>query len=309
MSKWSLKTIPSQAGKYFIVTGANSGIGYYTALELARAGANVALACRNEDKGRATELEINAILHAKRTKFEPLDLASLASVRGFAARIAEKRASVDGLINNAAVMAVPTRQTTADGFELQIGVNFLGHFALTARLLPLLMKAPAPRVIELSSIAHRTGAINFADFQAEQNYKPWTVYNQSKLAMLMFALELQRRSDAGGWGITSLAAHPGIARTELVANGPGRNSAMDILVKLGGPFVTQPGAAGALPTLLAATAPDVVPGGYYGPKGLQEFRGAPGVAKIAPQGLDQAVAKQLWALAESLTGEVFTPGP
>ncbi|OYV30406.1 MAG: short chain dehydrogenase [Acidocella sp. 20-61-6] len=294
---------PSQAGKLAIVTGANSGIGFFTASELAKAGADVILACRSEAKAKPAVANINAAAPG-RARFEKLDLASLASVRDFAARM-QDQPPVDILINNAGVMALPQRQLTADGFEMQLGVNFLGHFALTARLLPRLREAAAPRVVQLASIAHRQGRIDLRDLQAEHGYKPWAVYNQSKLAMLMFAMELQRRSDSAGWGLTSVAAHPGIARTELVANGPGANGLMAWGLKLGGPFVTQSSEAGAWPTLLAATAPDVTPGGYYGPTGFMEFRGPPGPAKPAGQALDAPVARGLWAAAETLTGEQF----
>ena len=300
--------IPSQAGKLAIITGANSGIGYFTALELAKAGANVILACRNAEKGAAAAAKINALAPG-RAVFEPLDLSRLASVHDFAARFKAAHGTLDLLINNAGVMAPPARQTTADGFELQFGVNFLGHFALTALLLPTLMKAPAPRVIQLSSIAHRQGRIDLADLQSARAYKPWRAYSQSKLAMLMFAMELQRRADAGGWGLLSLAAHPGIARTELIANGPGAGTLTALGLKLVEPFISQSGEAGALPTLLAATAADVTPGGYYGPTGFKEFRGPPGKARPEKQALDAATARTLWEAAEALTGLGITPGP
>jgi NAD(P)-dependent dehydrogenase (short-subunit alcohol dehydrogenase family) len=309
MPQWTIADIPPQNGKFAIVTGANSGIGYDTALELARAGAEVVLATRSAERGAAAVARIRAEVPQALVRFEALDLASLASVRDFAARIKASHGALNILVNNAGVMALPRRSVTVDGFETQLGVNFLGHFLLTALLLPLLMMAEAPRVVQISSIAHRRGKIALEDLQAVRGYKPWSVYQQSKLAMLMFALELQRRSDAGGWGITSVAAHPGIATTELVANGPGANSLMGHLTRLGGRFITHSSAAGALPTLFAATAPDIVPGGYYGPTGFREFRGPPGGAKIEPQALDAASAKALWEAAERLTGQAFTPGP
>jgi NAD(P)-dependent dehydrogenase (short-subunit alcohol dehydrogenase family) len=308
MADWSTADIPSQAGKLAIVTGANSGIGYYTALELARAGAQVIVACRNEAKGKATAAAINAVAPGMAV-FETLDLASLASVRDFAARVKEAQGKLDILVNNAAVMGLPKRQVTADGFEMQLGVNFLGHFLLTALLLQRLMMASAPRVVQVSSIAHRQGHIDLKDLQALHGYKGMQVYNQTKLAMLMFALELQRRSDAGGWGILSLAAHPGISRTELVVNGFGPDSGMAFLMKLAGPFVTQSAERGAWPSLMAATSPQVAPSGYYGPTGFMEFRGPAGVAKPARQALDQTVAKALWEAAETLTGQKLTPDP
>ena len=308
MADWSTADIPSQAGKLAIVTGANSGIGYYTALELARAGAQVIVACRNEAKGKATAAAINAVAPGMAV-FETLDLASLASVRDFAARVKETHGKLDILVNNAAVMGLPKRQVTADGFEMQLGVNFLGHFLLTALLLQRLMMASAPRVVQVSSIAHRQGHIDLKDLQALHGYKGMRVYNQTKLAMLIFALELQRRSDAGGWGILSLAAHPGISRTELVVNGFGPDSGMVFLMKLARPFVTQSAEAGAWPSLMAATSPQMVPGGYYGPTGFMEFRGPAGVAKPARRALDQTVAKALWEAAETLTGQKLTPDP
>jgi NAD(P)-dependent dehydrogenase (short-subunit alcohol dehydrogenase family) len=298
---FSAADIPSQAGKFAIVTGANSGLGYDTALELARAGAEVVLASRNEAKGLAAAASIEAKFPAADVSFELLDLASLASVAGFAARIAETHSSLDILVNNAGLMALPKRQTTEDGFEMQFGVNYLGHFALTARLLPLLRKAPAPRTVQLSSIAHRAGQIDLADLQGT-NYKPWKAYGQSKLAMLMFALELQRRSDANGWNIISTAAHPGFAKTALIANGIGSNWLIEIASNLVMSVVGQSAAAGALPILLAATSPRAEPGAYYGPTGFRELKGPAGIAEIKPQALDLDTAKKLWDVSEKLTG-------
>jgi NAD(P)-dependent dehydrogenase (short-subunit alcohol dehydrogenase family) len=309
MPQWTPADISPQGGRFAIVTGANSGIGYDTALELVRAGADVIIATRNAERGEAAVARIKRAIPHARVRFEALDLASLASVRDFASRIKASHGTLDILVNNAGVMALPQRRLTIDGFETQFGVNFLGHFLLTVLLLPLLMKAEAPRVVQISSIAHRQGKIVLDDLQAEKSYQPWRAYRQSKLAMLMFALELQRRSDAGGWGIISVAAHPGIATTEIVANGPGAHSLMGRLSRIFGPLLTQSSAAGAQPTLFAATMPQVTPGGYYGPTGFREFRGPPGTAKIAPQALDATVAKGLWTAAERLTGHAFTSGP
>lgn len=308
MPPWSLASIPSQSGKRAIVTGANSGIGYITALELARAGAEVILACRNAAKGEAAAARINALAPGK-ARFEALDLASLASVHDFAARMKAAHGALDILVNNAGIMALPRRQETADGLEMQLAVNFLGHFKLTLLLLPMLMKAHHARVVQLSSLAHRQGFLHFHDLQYTHDYRPWKAYEQSKLAMLMFALELQRRSDAGGWGITSVAAHPGIARTELIANGPGKQSFMALMLRLGAPFITQSAEAGALPILLAATAPDVRPAGYYGPTGFLEFRGPPGLVIPSHQALTPATAEKLWETAEALTADRATPAP
>ncbi len=288
-------------GKRVVVTGANSGIGYYTALELARRGATVILACRSATKGEAAAARINAIAPG-RAVFSALDLDSLASVRAFATRLAGEYAALDILINNAGIMALRQRETTEDGFERQIGVNFLGHFALTMALLPLLRAAPAPRVIQLSSIAHKKGRIALEDLQSERHYDPWKAYQQSKLAMLMFALELQRRSDAAGWRILSLAAHPGIARTELFANGPGTNHAINLAIKVFGPIFSQSAEAGAQPSVLAATDPAAKPGAYYGSIGFMDAKGPPGIAKIMPHALDKQVAAGLWDKAVLLTG-------
>ena len=221
MSGFTVNDMPSQVGKRAVVTGANSGIGYETALALAHAGAEVILAVRSEQKGREALAKIRALSPQAKVRLELLDLSKLASVAEFSRRLNAEGQPLDILINNAGVMMLPQRQLTAEEFEMQLGVNYLGHFALTAQLLPLLRKAPAPRVVNLSSLMHRVGKIHFDDLQLERGYTPTKAYAQSKLAPLMFALELQRRSDASGWGLMSNAAHPGIATTELIANGQG----------------------------------------------------------------------------------------
>ncbi len=313
MSLWNGANIPDLGGKTAVITGANSGIGYYTALELAKAGARVILACRNKAKGEAAAARINQDLPASRQTpraiFMALDLADFASIREFASTCKESHATLDLLINNAGVMALPKRQTTAQGLEMQLGVNFIGHFLLTALLLPALMRAPAARVIQVSSIAHRPGRINFDDPMGEKSYKPWPAYQQSKLACLIFAKELARRAQAGGWGVLSLAAHPGVAATELVANGLGQRSLENIATKIFQPLIMQSGAAGAWPLILAAIDPDAKPGAYYGPQGWREARGRPGLAVAKPQALDPATGIKLWDLAESLTGTALSPGP
>ena len=213
--------IPSQVGRTAIVTGATGGLGYETAVALAKAGADVILTGRDEQKGQAALDKISREVVGAKLSYEQLDLANLAAGAAFAKRM-QGRSSLDLLINNAGVMALPRRQTTADGFEMQFGTNHLGHFALTARLMPLLRRASAPRVVSVSSLAHRTGMIDFGDLQGSRIYSAWKAYGQSKLACLMFALELQRRSDAAGWNITSIAAHPGFARTNLFSSSTGR---------------------------------------------------------------------------------------
>jgi NAD(P)-dependent dehydrogenase (short-subunit alcohol dehydrogenase family) len=301
MSGWSIKDMPSQQGKLAVVTGANSGLGYETALALAGAGAEVIVAARSADKGHHAVARIRAQVPSANVRFDALDLASLASVAGFSRRLVAAEKPLDLLINNAGVMALAKRQLTADGFEMQFGTNYLGHYALTAQLLPLLRRAPAPRVVSLSSIAHRGGRIDFDDLQGERRYKPWKAYQQSKLAMLMLALELQRRSGADGWGLMSNAAHPGFARTQLMANGPGDN----LLASLVMPLVSHSAAAGALPTLYAATSPDAKPSGYYGPNGIFELKGVVAPSKIMPQALDLAVASRLWDVSAKLAGVTF----
>jgi NAD(P)-dependent dehydrogenase (short-subunit alcohol dehydrogenase family) len=278
MSGWTIADIPPQSGKTAVISDA---------------------------KGRGALARIWAQFPNAGISYETLDLASLASVADFAARFAATHSSLDLLINNAGVMALPQRQTTAEGFEMQLGTNYLSHYALTARLLPLLRRAPQPRVVNLSSLAHRTGAIDFDDLQSARSYVPWKAYCQSKLAMLIFALELQRRSDAGGWGLMSNAAHPGYARTDLIPNGPGTRSLSWRLGKILQPYISHSAAAGALPTLLAATSAQAKPGGYYGPNGFYELKGPPAPAKIMPRAKDVAVSERLWDVSATLTGVSF----
>ncbi len=303
MDKWTLADMPSQRGKLAVVTG-TGGLGYEDALALARAGAEVVLAGRNAEKGEAAIANIRREVPSASVQFEQLDLASLKSVRAFTDRIGAAHDRLDILINNAGVMVPPQRQVTEDGFELQFGTNYLGHFALTAGLMPLLRRGRDARVVNLSSIAARTGQIHFDDMQFAQNYVPMAAYGQSKIACLMFALELQRRSVAAGWGVTSLAAHPGVSRTDLLHNAPGRMSLMG-LSRTYLWFLFQPVAQGALPTLYAATAPDIEGGGYYGPNGMMEVRGYPAKANIPGQALDETAASQLWSVSENLTGFRF----
>lgn len=303
MGKWTLADMPSQKGKIAVVTG-TGGLGYEDALALARAGADVLLAGRNAVKGAEAIENIRRDVPGASIQFEQLDLASLKSVRAFCERMRAGHDRLDILINNAGVMVPQQRQVTEDGFELQFGTNYLGHFGLTAGLLPLLRQTPGARVISLSSIMARNGKINFDDPQFAERYMPTAAYSQSKIACLMFALELQRRSVAAGWGITSIAAHPGVARTDLLHNAPGRMSLMG-LSRTYLWFLFQPVAQGALPTLYAATAPDAEAGGYYGPDGLGEIRGYPAPSKVPTRALDDNAARRLWELSEELTGLAF----
>jgi len=306
MASFTLDDIPDLTGKLAIVTGATGGLGLETALGLAGAGAEVALVGRNPTKGRDAAALIRARHPGAKIWFEQVDLASLASIQDFADELLAEGRPIDILVNNAGVMALPKRQVTADGFEMQFGTNYLSHFALTGRLLPLLTAGRA-RVVQLASIAHKGGRIRLDDLNYETGYKPWPVYQQSKLAMLMFAIALQRRSDAKGWGLTSVAAHPGYAHTDLITNGPGAGAGalyawgVGVFEKLAG----HPAAAGALPTLMAATLPDVIPGGYYGPQGWQDLRGPPGPAIARHEAKNAEVAAALWAASEQLTGVTF----
>lgn len=297
---WGLSDIPNLRGNLAVVTGATGGLGYETALGLAQAGAEVILAGRNSQKGADALSRIRAVTPGAKIRFELVDLASLASVRSFAARLLANGNPIHILVNNAAVMANPTRETTADGFELQLGTNYLSHFALTASLVPLLVQGA--RVVSVSSGAHLHGKIHFDDLQSERKYSPWAAYCQSKLAMLLFALELHRRSEANGWGLLSNAAHPGYARTDLIANGPGAKSAMGSMHSSIGKWMSHSAAAGALPILFAATAPEARPGGYYGPNGFMEIKGPVGPAKIAHAAQDADLAQHLWEISEKLTG-------
>jgi NAD(P)-dependent dehydrogenase (short-subunit alcohol dehydrogenase family) len=302
---WTTNDIPDLSGRLAIITGATGGLGLETALVLAGKGAEVVLAARNPAKGAEAERLIRSRHPDAAVRFELLDLASLASVRAFAERYLATGRPIDILIDNAGVMALPTRQTTVDGFEMQFGTNYLSHFALVGRLLPLLIGAKA-RVVQLSSVAHRSGHIRLGDLNYQTHYSPWPVYQQSKLAMLMFALELQRRSDAHGWGLTSVAAHPGFARTDLIANGhAGKPGLFARAARLLEAVLSHSAADGALPILMAATLPDPTPGGYYGPTGFQEMKGPPGVAAIKRQAKDADVARGLWAESERLTGVTY----
>jgi NAD(P)-dependent dehydrogenase (short-subunit alcohol dehydrogenase family) len=294
--------IPSQLGKSAVVTGATGGLGYETALSLAKAGAEVILTGRDDRKGQSAIDKVCREVSGARVSYERLDLANLASIADFSQRM-HSRQSLDLLINNAGVMAVPRRQTTADGFEMQFGTNYLGHFVLTARLMPLLRRASGPRVVNVSSLAHRTAFIDFDDLQGARVYSPWKAYGQSKLAMLMFALELQRRSDASGWNLTSNAAHPGFASTGLFASGPG--GLLSLASDLAAPFFGQSATDGTRPILFAATSPKARPGAYYGPGGIGELRGAPAPALIMPQARDSARAAKLWDVSEKLTETSF----
>lgn len=300
--KWTVEQIPSQAGKVALVTGANSGIGYQAALELARHGAHVLLGCRNEAKGRAALERLLREAPGSSAEVVQLDMASLASIRAFAAAFIGRGIAMDLLINNAGVMALPKRELTEDGFERQFGTNHLGHFALTGLLLPALLAAPAPRVVTVASLAHRNGKIEFDNLQRERGYEGWDAYNASKLANILFAKELDRRARAAHSRLLSLAVHPGVSTTSIFANGPGTMNLKAIMVKLLAPVMMQNDEAGALPTLYAATSLDAHGGEYIGPDGFGELKGSPVVVQPRPQALDVAAGERLWAVSEELTG-------
>ncbi|MEV5573339.1 oxidoreductase [Spirillospora sp. NPDC052269] len=299
MGGWTAADIPGLHGRRAVVTGANSGLGYHTALQLARHGAAVTLACRSAERGQAAFDRIRAAVPDAELALVPLDLADLASVRAFARRQADE--PLDLLVNNAGVMALPKR-TTADGFEMQFGTNHLGHFALTGLMLPALRAAAAPRVVTVTSGVAWTGRIRFDDLQGERSYNPWIAYGQSKLANLLFTRELARRVP----DVTSVAAHPGYASTNLQAEGPrmaGR-PLMERLFGLGNAVLAQPASMGALPSLYAAVMPDVTPGACYGPRVLQ-YRGTPAKVLTPPQANNIDTARRLWEVSEKLTGVAY----
>ncbi len=301
---WSLADMPSQEGRIFVVTGGTSGMGFEDAKALAAAGARVVIAARNPQRGQEAIDSIKQEVPDAQVQFEAFDLADLASVRALGERLNATLPHLDGLINNAAIMAPPDRGTSADGLEMQFATNYAGHFVLTAELLPLLRKSDSPRVVTLSSVAVHRGSINFDDLQSTQAYEPYVAYAQSKIACLMFALELQRRSEAAGWGIQSMAAHPGIAVTELVARGPGLDSEQGRQWSAMREHL-QTAAQGAVPTLYAATATEAQGGAYYGPTGENEIRGPLGLATIPDAANDAEAAARLWTISEEITGTRF----
>jgi NAD(P)-dependent dehydrogenase (short-subunit alcohol dehydrogenase family) len=298
--KWTAQDIPDQTGRLAVVTGANSGLGLVTARELARAGATVVVACRNTAKGEQAVDTIRAAVPGARAEVRELDLADLGSVRVFAARVAEENERVDLLINNAGVMA-PPRRTTVDGFESQLGTNHLGHFALTGLLLGKLLAAPRPRVVTLSSGAHRMWRISFDNLQGERHYQHWLAYGQSKLANLLFCFELQRRASVAGTSLESMAAHPGYAATNLQSAGPGI-AAERWAMAVANRVIAQSADMGALPALYAATVRDLPGGTFVGPDAWGGMRGHPRVVTAGGRAYDTEVAGRLWAVSEDLTG-------
>jgi NAD(P)-dependent dehydrogenase (short-subunit alcohol dehydrogenase family) len=310
-------TVPDLSGKLVVVTGANSGLGFGLSRRLAVAGADVVMAIRNRAKGEAAIEEIRTTVPDAKLSIKALDLSSLASVAALGEQLNAEGRPIDILINNAGVMTPPERDTTADGFELQFGSNHLGHFALTGHLLPLLRAANGARVVSLSSLAARqSGKIHFDDPQFEKSYAPMSAYGQSKLAVLMFAFELDRRSRAAGWGIMSNAAHPGLTKTNLQIAGPshGREkpALMERLYKTSwrfAPFLWQEIDDGILPAVYAAATPRAEGGAFYGPRSAFENAGG-GVkpARVPARARNEDDCRRLWELSEQLTG-VSYPKP
>jgi NAD(P)-dependent dehydrogenase (short-subunit alcohol dehydrogenase family) len=307
--KWTVADIPDQSGKTVLVTGANSGLGLQTTEALAGAGATVLMACRNAEKAAAAKAEILAVHPDAKLEIVELDLSDLSSVETAAAEVSARAGALDVLINNAGVM-VPPEMATKDGFELQFGTNHLGHFALTGRLLEKLLEAEAPRVVNVSSGAHRVGKMDFGDLNWETGYKRWPAYGRSKLANLLFTLELARRAEATGTNLIAAASHPGYAATNLQTAGVDLGAAGTILkpfMKVGNVLFAQSDAMGALPSLYAATAPDVEGDDFFGPDGLAEQRGHPTRVGRTGRAANGEDAKRLWDISEELTGVTFGP--
>ena len=308
---WTYDSIPDQRGKLAVVTGGNSGIGYEAALALAGKGAQVILAVRSAQRGQEAAAGIRRAYPQAAVEVLELDLASLASVRRAAEALQRRHAALPLLINNAGVMALPHRRT-ADGFEMQFGTNHLGHFALTGLLLPALLAAPGARVVNVSSMLHTSGAIDFDNLDGARGYNRWRAYSQSKLANLLFTYELQRRLAAAGAGALSVACHPGYASTNLQSAGARMDGSRfsELLTTFGNRLLAQSAAMGALPTLYAALAPDIHGGEYVGPTGLLGWRGYPGVLRSSERSYDQTAARRLWQVSEQLTGVSYSlPAP
>jgi len=314
MTRWTADQIPDLSGRHAVVTGANSGLGFVTALELARHGADVTLAVRDQAKGDAARTQMASQLASTPTagtlELGLLDLASLDSIAEFAEAQVSSGRRLDLLVNNAGIMAIPRRET-ADGFEMQLGTNHLGHMALTLRLLPALVATGSEhgttRVVTVSSGAHRFGKINLTDLMGERSYRPWGAYGQSKLANLLFAFELQRRLDAAGLPVASYAAHPGFAATNLQSVAPTmKGSALGTrMAEWGNTLLAQPAEMGALPSLYAATMPGLPPAAYIGPDGFMEQRGYPRLVSAISAAYDESLAAALWLRSEELIGVRF----
>jgi NAD(P)-dependent dehydrogenase (short-subunit alcohol dehydrogenase family) len=304
--KWTREEMPSLEGQTWVVTGANSGLGLETVKALAARGAAVVMACRDPKRAEAAADEVRRVAPNAKLELESLDLASLASIEAFAAKLSKAHPVLDGLINNAGIMAIP-RRTTADGFEMQLGTNHLGHYALSMKLLPLLEAAKAPRLVNVASTAHKFGKMNFDDLMGEKSYSAWAAYGQSKLANLLFTFELERRLRAAGKKTIAVAAHPGYAATNLQTVGAKMTGSGfgAWIMNTGNSLLAQPADRGALPTLYAATVSDVKGGEYFGPDGFLELTGWPRRCDSNSRSKDPKAAQQLWEVSEKLTGACF----
>ncbi|CAN5729963.1 oxidoreductase [soil metagenome] len=304
MASWTAADIPDQRGRTVLVTGANSGLGLRTATALAAKGARVLLACRDQAKAVGALAQVESA--GGEAEVVSVDLADLSSVRACADDVRERVERLDVVVNNAGVMALPERRT-ADGFEMQFGTNHLGHFALTGLLLPTLLAAEAPRVVTMSSGAHKIGRMHWDDLMFERGYRRWLVYGQSKLANLLFTFGLDRRARQAGAPLIAVAAHPGYASTHLQAAGPemaGRKL-MAKVMEVANQVVAQSDEMGALPSLYAATMPDVQGSEYFGPDGPGELRGHPRRVSATKHAYDDAAWDRLWARSEELTGVTY----
>ena len=297
MTGWTADLIPDQRGRVAVVTGANSGLGLVTATELARHGAHVVLAVRNTTTGEEAARRIGGDVEVRE-----LDLASLSSVRVFAAELAGDHPAIDLLVNNAGVVLLGPRRTSADGFELQLATNMLGHFALTGLLLGNLAAAGEARVVSLSSITHKNAHLDFEDLMFERNYRAASAYGRSKLATTIFGIELDRRLRAAGAPIVSALAHPGLTRTNLTPRAWEHRGRFGRLIAWAGLLATQPVEQGALPQLRAATEPGVRGGQFFGPSRLWETRGRVTEARLSREAADPTVGRRLWTAAAELTG-------
>ena len=302
MARWTTAQINSQSGRSFVVTGANSGLGFETARQLAVHGARVTLTCRSDAKGRAAVDRIRAESPGALVEFRVLDLADLDSVRAFAAAVTSDPITVDVLVNNAGVM-FPPRALTRQGFESQFATNHLGHFALTALLFDTICRGRDARVVTVSSLEHKRGSIHFDDLTGERSYSPRGFYQQSKFANVLFGLELDRRVREAGIPVRSLLAHPGWASTNLQTSAP--TGAMKQLMKVGNRLLAQSAEIGALSQLYAAVDPAAESGCFYGPDGLGELRGYPTVVQPAESARNKETARRLWEVSEELTGVTF----
>ena len=300
---WTTSDMPDLSGRTIVVTGANSGLGYEGSLAFAGKGAHVVMACRTAEKGASARAKIVAAHPGAQVEVMALDLASLASIRRFAEELSARVQRIDVLCNNAGVMALPRRET-ADGFEMQIGTNHFGHFALTGLVLPKLLATPGARIVTQSSGAHRGGRMSFDDLHGRKSYRKWITYSQTKLANLLFMFELDRRLRAKGANAISVACHPGYSATELQGAGPRMegSSFMERIMELGNQLLAQDAATGALPMLYAATSGDVKGGDYWGPDGLGEMWGGPKRVTTTKRAQSVEDARRLWTVSEEATG-------